>query len=53
MKLNPIFPALARHRVEKKEKVNRKLTARQWIILDRIVIAILFAAVIIGAIIFS
>ena len=54
MKLNPVFPHLARLRAEKRERAERqKLTHEQWITIDRVVIATLFALVIIGAIIFS
>nr|WP_199078774.1 hypothetical protein [Pedobacter sp. ASV19] len=54
MKLNPVFPHLARPRTEKRERAEgKKLTHEKWVTVDRVVIATLFALVIIGAIIFS
>jgi thymidylate kinase len=50
IKLNPIFSTYARHR---EEKIERALTRRQWIIADRILMAVLFVSVIILAIAFS
>lgn len=49
--LNPIAQIFARQKEE--EKAARPLTRRDWINADRIVMAILFASVIIGAIVFS
>jgi hypothetical protein len=45
-----ILQVFARQKEEKKE---RPLTKSEWIQVDRIVIILLFAAVIIGAILFS
>lgn len=54
MKLNPVFPSLTRFRSEKRERAEeKKLTHEQWVTIDRVLIATLFALVIIGAIIFS
>lgn len=54
MKLNPVFPSFARPRAEKRERAEKKkLTHAQWVTVDRIVILMLFALVIIGAVIFS
>ena len=50
IKLNPVFPTYARHRAEKIEKA---LTKQQWIYVDRVVMLIMFLAVISGAIVFS
>ncbi|MBE9599100.1 hypothetical protein [Pedobacter sp. MC2016-24] len=50
MKLSSISPTFAR---QKAEKVERPLTRQEWIKADRIVIALLFAATIVAAIIFS
>ncbi|MDB5020339.1 MAG: hypothetical protein JWQ28_1466 [Pedobacter sp.] len=50
IKLNPIFTTYARH---KEAKVESALTRRQWIVADRILMVILFIAVIILAIAFS
>lgn len=53
IKLNPIFPALARLRTEKREKEVHKLTHEQWVNIDRIVMGFLFAIGILSAILFS
>ncbi len=50
IKLNPIAQIFAR---QKEEKVAKPLTKKDWVNADRIVMVILFASVIIGAIIFS
>ena len=50
IKLNPIFPAFARHERVRQERV---LTKKHWVNIDRIVMAALFLSVIAGAIIFS
>lgn len=50
MKLSSIAPTFARQKVEKVEK---PLTRQEWINADRIVIAVLFLATIVAAIIFS
>lgn len=50
-KMNLLFPAFARQ-----ERVTRQpnaLTHKQWVSVDRIVMAILFVVTIAGAIIFS
>lgn len=49
--LNPIAQIFARQKEE--EKAARPLTRKDWINADRIVMVILFASVIIGAIVFS
>ena len=50
IKLHSFAPTFAR---QKAEKVAKPLTRQDWIYADRIVITILFAAVIVGAILFS
>ena len=50
IKLNPVFPTYARH---SEEKIEKALTKRQWIYADRIVMLVMFLAVISGAIVFS
>lgn len=51
VKLNPIFPAFARQERVRQER--KALTRKQWVNIDRIVIAALFVSVIVGAILFS
>lgn len=50
IKLNAVFPAYARH---SEEKVEKALSRRQWIYADRVVMLIMFLAVITGAVVFS
>ena len=50
IKLNSILHIFAR---QKEEKAARRLTRKEWINADRIVMIILILSVIIGAIIFS
>jgi hypothetical protein len=50
IKLNSILHIFAR---QKEEKVERRLTRKEWINADRIVMLVLILSVIIGAIIFS
>jgi hypothetical protein len=52
-KTHPIFTIFARHSVEKKVKVTRKLTHQDWIVIDRIVVTLMFTFSIIAAILFS
>jgi hypothetical protein len=51
IKLNPIFPSFARQEQVRQERA--PLTKKQWINIDRIVMAALFISVIAGAILFS
>jgi hypothetical protein len=53
IKTQPIFAIFARQSVEKKVKVERKLTHQDWILIDRIVVTLLFTFAIIAAILFS
>lgn len=50
IKLNPILQIFAR---QKEEKAEKRLTRKDWINVDRIVMIMLIVGVIIGAIIFS
>jgi hypothetical protein len=50
IKLNPVFPSYARH---SEEKIEKALSKQQWIFADRVVMLIMFLAVITGAILFS
>ncbi len=50
IKLSPIFQSYARH---KEERIEKALTRKQWIMADRILMALIFASVIIAAVIFS
>jgi hypothetical protein len=50
IKLNPIFPAYARHR---EKKIEKALTRQQWIYADRVIMLLMFLTVITGAIVFS
>ena len=50
IKLNPVFSTYARHG---EEKVEKALSRKQWIYADRLVMLIMFLAVITGAIVFS
>jgi len=49
-KMNLLFPAFAR---QERVRQPKALTHKQWINVDRIVMVLLFAGVIAGAIIFS
>jgi len=53
IKLNLISSVFARQRVEKKVTAKPPLTHQQWLMIDRIVMALLFFFAIIGAILFS
>ncbi len=50
IKLSPVFSTYARHR---EAKVEKALSRKQWIFADRLVMLIMFLAVITGAIVFS
>lgn len=50
-KMNLLFPAFARQ--ERVTKQQQPLTRKQWVSVDRIVMALLFVGVIASAIIFS
>jgi thymidylate kinase len=50
IKLSPIFHPYARH---KEEKIEKALTRQQWIIADRIIMAIMLLSVIVAAVAFS
>jgi thymidylate kinase len=49
IKLSPIFHTYARH---KEERIEKALTRKQWIIADRILMAMIFAGVTVAAIVF-
>jgi hypothetical protein len=49
-KMNLLFPAFARQERVRQQKV---LTHKHWVNIDRVVMVLLFAGVIAGAIIFS
>jgi len=50
VKLGPIFHTYARH---KEERIEKALTRQQWIIADRIIMAIILFSVIVAAVAFS
>jgi hypothetical protein len=52
-KTHPIFPLFARQAMEKNVNLERKLTHKDWIVIDRIVVTLLFTLAILGAILFS
>ena len=50
IKLGPISQIYARH---KEERIEKALTRQQWIIADRIIMAIILFSVIVAAVAFS
>ncbi|MFC3561980.1 hypothetical protein [Pedobacter jamesrossensis] len=52
IKLDTSVFRLVRPRVQAVKKVVTPLTKAQWIVADRIVMAVMFAAIIVGAILF-
>jgi len=52
IKLDTSVFRLSRHKAESEKKIITPLTRAQWITADRIVIAVMFIATIVGAILF-
>ncbi|WP_316828184.1 hypothetical protein [Pedobacter miscanthi] len=52
IKLDTSVFRLSRHKAETVKKVTKPLTRDQWITADRIVMAVMFIATIVGAILF-
>jgi len=52
IKLDTTVFRLSRHKAETAKKIVTPLTRAQWIAADRIVIAVIFIATIVGAILF-